>query len=235
MSFILDALKKSENERARQHGPALLEARVVPPRRGPPAWAIVVGVVLVANLALLAYVLLRPAPVTPAAAPAAAPVAAAPAPAQAPAPAPAPVAAAPVAPATAAPAPQAYVPPVEPAASPPPAAVVNPADFAPARPPGTLPPRSLAAPSPVGNGGAGTMDPSLPTAADLNARGAGVPDLNLALHVYDDAPANRYVLINSQRLREGESTTDGVRVERITPEGALLSWRGQRFRLLPGE
>ncbi|RYG86608.1 hypothetical protein EON77_03505, partial [bacterium] len=27
---------------------------------------------------------------------------------------------------------------------------------------------------------------------------------------------------------------EGVRVERITPDGAVLSWRGQRFRVQPG-
>ena len=32
MSFILDALKKSENDRQRQSGPALFEVRVAPPR-----------------------------------------------------------------------------------------------------------------------------------------------------------------------------------------------------------
>jgi len=225
MSFILDALKKSENERARQNGPALLEARVVPPRRGPPAWAIVVGIVLAANLALLGYVLIRARP--PAAedgtartAVTAPPLASLPpantAPAQAPAASP------PVmtpAPATA-----------QQESLPPPAAeVVNPADYAPARAPGTL-----ARPAPQAGAGA-TMDSSLPTAADLTARATGLPALRLTLHVYDEQPQNRYVLVNAQRVREGETTNDGVRVERITPEGVLMSWRGQRFRLLPGE
>lgn len=233
MSFILDALKKSEKERARQNGPALLEARVVPPRRGPPAWAIVVGVILVANLALLAYVLLRSrAPrVEPSAS--AATTAAAPAPLPAPAPAPSPAPAPPIAaapPPATTPAPVVEAsPPAEPLPPPPRAEVVNPADFAPARPPGSTP--RAAGPTAA----RATMDPSLPTAADLAARGTGLPPLRLALHVYDEQPQNRYVLVNSQRLREGETTSDGVRVERIAPEGALMSWRGQRFRLLPGE
>jgi len=229
MSFILDALRKSEKERARQNGPALLEARVVPPRRGPPAWAIIVGVVLVANLALLAYVLLhtRASRVEPAASA----VATAPAPSPAPPPA---IASAPAPPVTSQPPPPVAAPAPSPAPAetlPPPARVevVNPADFAPARPPASTP-RAAALPA-----APAAMDPSLPTAADLTARGTGLPPLRLALHVYDEQPQNRYVLVNSQRLREGETTTDGVRVERIAPEGALMSWRGQRFRLLPGE
>ena len=63
MSFILDALKKSEAERQRQAGPALLEMRVVRPQRRMPVWLIVVGALLiVVNLGGLLWLLLRPAP-----------------------------------------------------------------------------------------------------------------------------------------------------------------------------
>ncbi|MET0291612.1 MAG: general secretion pathway protein GspB [Steroidobacteraceae bacterium] len=229
MSFILDALKKSENERARQSGPALLEARVVPRQRGVPAWAIVLGVVLVANVALLAWVLLRPARVEPVGVPA--PVAVAPAPV-APAPAvvpPPPVVQAPPAqpPAVALP-PTAQVLPPLPAASPveePRVAPVNPADFQPARPPE----RQTSA---LADAATIAADGGLPTAADLAT--LGVPELRLALHVYDANPSSRYVLMNSQRLRENETSSEGVRVERIDPNAVILSFRGTRFRLAPG-
>jgi general secretion pathway protein B len=242
MSFILDALRKSENERARQNGPALLEARVLPPRRGVPVWAIVVGVVLAANLAVLTWVVLRTSS-TPA--PVAAPpqTASVPAPAPAPAPAQAP-AATPVQPANPPPAaappslsqPTVAAPPPSfaPASPPPGAAVVNPADYAPARPAGSTPPRPAAPPARASTNGYG-LDPTLPSASDLTASGSGLPAMRLSLHAYADDPADRYVLINSQRLREGETTSEGARVEAIAPEGALMSWRGQRFRLLPGE
>src|SRR5487761_2427484 len=39
MSFILDALKKSEAARQRQAAPGLLEPDFAPPRRGLPVWA----------------------------------------------------------------------------------------------------------------------------------------------------------------------------------------------------
>jgi hypothetical protein len=59
MSFILDALKKSETDRQRQNGPALFEVKVAPPRNGLPVWAIGLGVLLAVNLVIVAWVLLR--------------------------------------------------------------------------------------------------------------------------------------------------------------------------------
>src|SRR6185369_6283865 len=97
MSFILDALKKSESERHRHSGPVLMDVRIAPPRRRLPIWAWVIAGVLLVNVLLLIWVLwLAPdhrvaaaasAAVAPAVAPqvlappAAAPVAAPPAPA----------------------------------------------------------------------------------------------------------------------------------------------------------
>jgi len=82
MSFILDALKKAESERHRTSGPVLVDVRIAPPRRRLPAWAWVLGGVLLANLAVLAWLMLRKPvpPDLPAAAPAAAVPAAAPEP-----------------------------------------------------------------------------------------------------------------------------------------------------------
>ena len=59
MSFILDALKKSETDRQRQNGPALFEVRMAPPKTGLPLWAIGLGVLLAVNLVIVAWVLLR--------------------------------------------------------------------------------------------------------------------------------------------------------------------------------
>lgn len=61
MSFILDALKKSESDR-QQQSPA--EFAGVPTssarREGPPAWLWVVGVLLLVNVAVLIGIFLRP-------------------------------------------------------------------------------------------------------------------------------------------------------------------------------
>ena len=59
MSFILDALKKSETDRQRQSGPGLYEVRVAPPRNALPLWAIGLAVLLAVNLVIVAWVLLR--------------------------------------------------------------------------------------------------------------------------------------------------------------------------------
>ena len=53
MSFILDALKKSESDRQRQGGPALFEVKVAPPRGVLPTWAVAIAVLFVANLAVV--------------------------------------------------------------------------------------------------------------------------------------------------------------------------------------
>ena len=59
MSFILDALKKSENDRQRQSGPALFEVRVAPPRSKLPVLAIVIVSLLLVNLGVVAWIMLR--------------------------------------------------------------------------------------------------------------------------------------------------------------------------------
>src|SRR5512139_3719177 len=59
MSFILDALKKSENDRQRQSGPALFEVRVAPPRSRFPSWAIALVALLVVNLAVIGWLMFR--------------------------------------------------------------------------------------------------------------------------------------------------------------------------------
>ncbi|HLW26082.1 MAG TPA: general secretion pathway protein GspB [Steroidobacteraceae bacterium] len=54
MSFILDALKKSELERQRQSTPGLVEAGIVRPRARLPLWAIALMLLLGVNLLVLA-------------------------------------------------------------------------------------------------------------------------------------------------------------------------------------
>jgi general secretion pathway protein B len=208
MSFILDALKKAESERSRQSGPVLMDVRIAAPRRRLPTWAWVLGGVLVANLAVLAWLLLRDPAAAQRETAAAAPVTQ--------------IAAAP--PAIGAP-PAASALPTTAASAPPATATIAlpqgaPIDMQPAPP--------MALPEPPGD-----VD-NLPTAQDLLASGATLPTLQLNLHVYDPAPANRYVLLNSVRLREGEFTPDGIKVERITPRGVVLDARGRRFLLTAG-
>lgn len=71
----------------------------------------------------------------------------------------------------------------------------------------------------------------LPTADEVTAAN-GMPELKLELHVYANRPADRFVFINSHKYREGETLQEGATVESITPDGVVLSARGNRF-LLP--
>jgi hypothetical protein len=62
------------------------------------------------------------------------------------------------------------------------------------------------------------------------APGTQLPQLRLDLHAYAERAEDRWVLINMHKLREGDSLV-GVRVEHITPDGAVLSWQGSQFLL----
>lgn len=245
MSFILDALKKSENARQRQAGPALFEVKVTPPRRMVPPWAIVTVILLVTiNGVALSWMLLRrhaaaPATRTRAVASAAlhgvmapeartvtlstpSPVAATSAPAAGaalpvPAPSVTPTATTGIATASATPASEA--PPTSaPQASSQASAAPSSSNFAPA-----LQPPSTAA-QPAGG---------LPLYAQIAASpGSRLPQLHLDLHVYARNPRKRFVMINMQKLRQGDSLADGVTVVRIRPDGVVLSYQGRTF-LLP--
>jgi len=217
MSFILDALKKSESDRQRQSGPALFEVKVAPPRTGLPPWAIAVAALLVVNLAIVMWMLWRhPATRTPdTSAGAAAAGATTPAPAPPSVSLPAPVAQPPAA----APSP-ALLP--NPGASN--GASDNPDDYAPAADPAASPL--------LGNRVRhGTVD-GVPLYQDAAASpGTRIPQLRLDLHVFALRPQDRFVMINMHKLREGDSLPEGVRVDSITPEGAVLSYSGSRFLL----
>jgi general secretion pathway protein B len=251
MSFILDALKKSESDRQRQNGPALFEVKVAPPRTRLPLWAVAIAALLVVNLGIVMWMVLRH-PARAAAEEAATGAAAAPA---ALATAPLPAGPAPVASAASAPAGPAEAMPAA-AVSTTPAAAVSAATQTAA-----VSPSATAATSTTGGAGSaaeesnpedyapahesaaaglgnhvrrGTTD-GVPLYQDAAATpGAQIPQLRLDLHAFAARPQDRFVLINMHKLREGDSLPEGVRVDSITPDGAILSYNGSRF-LLPRE
>ena len=244
MSFILDALKKSESDRQRQGGPALFEVKVAPPRNRLPLWAVAIALLLAVNLVIVAWMMLRhPAAHAENAAAAPAPagfaqgVATVPAVAGAAVPVPAPAAlASAAAPSVAAPVPS---PAPLPAAAATPAATL-PANSAPAA--GSdepsaedLAPATEPAPGLAGNRVRRDTADGVPLYQELSAApGTKLPTLRLDLHVYAAKPQDRFVMINMHKLREGDSLPEGVRLESVTPEGAVMSFNGSRF-LLPRE
>jgi general secretion pathway protein B len=228
MSLILDALRKSEHERQRQAGPAMAEMPVIRPhQRQAPVLALAIGGLVAVNLAVLAWFMLRkPADSLAVQAPATAPATTAPA--QAPATA-----------TTAAPATRDLQPLVEQATpaydQPAPAQYQPPSAPDPALLPraqaaiaAEQPPPPRAAPRPTAG-----QEAMVPTINDLTPQAtAGLPQLNLDLHVYGTSPSDRFVFINNRRYLEGSTTPEGIRIERITPDGVVLGWRSLHF-LLP--
>lgn len=212
MSFILDALKKSETERQQQGGSDFANIPSSVERAGAPRWLWVLGLLLAVNIAVLLGVLLRDG-----APPVDTPPARVSGPEQ-------PAAAgasfseqireardresAARTSAAAAPLPAAET--VTDVPPPAPAPVQS-------RP---QPDYTLAA---------------LPTADELIATGqVQLPNLHLDIHVYSTKPAERFVFINMIRHREKSRLAEGPVVQEITPEGVILDYSGTRF-LLPRE
>lgn len=57
-----------------------------------------------------------------------------------------------------------------------------------------------------------------------------IPDLTFNSHIYSSDPSASRVMINNNYLRRGD-TFSGLRVDNITEDGVILSKQGQRFRV----
>ena len=249
MSFILDALKKSENERQRQVGPSLADVQVSQRRSDKPWWVVAVAALLVVNLGVLLVVLVRdgdaksgaPQAATEKSAANAAPAADVRPGTQIPLPASAsrmprgnPSLAAPTSPAVHSLADEAgsYEPGVEPEADP----HLSAAGQVPEGPP-LVRPIEAPAVAPAARQAATAAQVAqdqevLPTPMDLAASGTALPELHLDIHVYSAKPADRFVFVNMHKYTEGQALKEGPMLERISQEGAVLNHRGLRF-LLP--
>ena len=76
---------------------------------------------------------------------------------------------------------------------------------------------------------------SFATFNNLRAQGVlQLPDMHLDIHVYSGQPADRFVFINMSKYKERATLTEGPRVKEITPEGVILEYAGNDF-LLPRE
>ncbi len=215
MSFILDALKKSEAERLRRGTPGFADVPDKPQEKSATHWVWVVAVLIVVNVSVLAFILVKPernqqgvATTT-----AAEPVIETP-PVQAPAPVRLPEIAERVSPArrTAAIAPDPVT-----------RAVIDiatqEADPAP----------------PVPRFSAPQVSESHPTFNDLRAQGVlQIADLHLDIHVYSSEPEDRFVFVNMSKYKERATLDEGPVVMEITPDGVILEYRGTSF-LLPRE
>jgi len=207
MSFILDALKKSETERQKQNTPGFADVpdATSPPRA--PRWLWLLGGLLAINLVVLLGVMLRPE---------LNPTTATPAPTEAiPADGPSEASfsdmvdeakkkqAVPVAESTSEGITDAEAEPVGRTAS------------------VTRTPEK--------------MSQIYATFNELRANGTiMLPDLHLDIHVYSEHPADRFIFVNMSKYREQGRLTEGPVVKEITPEGVILEHLGNGF-LLPRE
>lgn len=58
-----------------------------------------------------------------------------------------------------------------------------------------------------------------------------IPEMKIQLHSYSSKSANSIVSINSRMMKEGESLAPGLKLEQITADGVIISYKGYRFRL----
>lgn len=241
MSFILDALRKSENAHQRHGGAALAEVPIARRREGRPWWVWAIAALLGINLIVLLVVLLRspePVPVAqvvpPPAVGAQTPVATPPPPAAASvvaSPAQASAASAPAESAAATAMPARSL--ADEAASAGSDAPTDPdAPALAATVPNRRPiVRALNPGAPVATSQAGGEE-NLPTLNELTGdRAVGMPPMHLDIHVFSTNPAERFVFINMRKYTEGATLTEGPVLEKIRTDGVVLNQRGFRFVL----
>ena len=58
-----------------------------------------------------------------------------------------------------------------------------------------------------------------------------IPEIHISFHSYSYKPAKCLVSINGRIFREGDDISDGIKLEKITPVGVVLSHEGRRFKV----
>ena len=206
MSFILDALKKSEADRQQQAG---AEFSDVPSSSGEPQslkWLWILAVILLVNLAVLLGILFRPG-VTPE----------------------------PPAPAEQAPVEQ-QAEPAPPAAEPSFEEQIAEAKSSQPDTPTVEDQPPVAAETTTAAVTTPQPDPPyLKTIDELRLDGVlQLPELHIDIHVYAEEPAERFVFINMTKHTEGSRLPEGPSVKEIRTDGVVLEHEGRTF-LLPRE
>lgn len=228
MSFILDALRKSDAERQQQASPGLATAQQRVAKNQRSLWVPLLVVVLILNAALFGWIFLGGKAETGKQPTAAAPAVPALPPAtrslrkeasETPATTGSQMSAA----SSDEPSPSGKTP-----ETPPSVATESTLDVANALPVviDEEPPRA------VDEAATENIQPSLPSFEQLLVAGIiSMPLLHLDMHVYAGEPRKRFVFINMSKYREGERLSEGPVVEEITSTGAILNHQGNRFTL----
>ena len=220
MSFILDALKKSESDRQEQADTEFATVPSSPAASVAPRWLWVLGSLLIINVIVLIGIMLKPdTPVINEAATNQAAVGAASA---------ATIAAAETTPSSSTPTTEsasfadqvAVARQNQPARTRPVPQPVTAANITPTVSVKNLPQTSAA---------------TLPSLTELRANGTlQLPDLHVDIHVYSDVQSERFVFINMNKYKENSSLDEGPVLKEITSDGVILEHNGIAF-ILPRE
>ncbi|MCX7175999.1 MAG: general secretion pathway protein GspB [Proteobacteria bacterium] len=74
-------------------------------------------------------------------------------------------------------------------------------------------------------------EPVVPALAELPpAIQQEIPKLAILAHSYSSRPKARFVFINDRMVHEEEYPLPGLKLEQITPDGMIFSYKGYRFR-----
>jgi general secretion pathway protein B len=233
MSFILEALRKSEQERQRHQTPGMADLRARNRVSGRRYWLPLVIFLIGINIGLLLFLWLNGTP----------PPAAEVAPDRAAEAATAPVDPSPPTAETAvqastaaagenadsAPAVSAMPDPAEtgtPVQDPPPRSLSS--QLAPNTAARTAPVKAAAELS--GASAPQSSYGNLPTLEELTLAGSiSLDPMRIDMHVFSPQPAERFVFINMNKYREGDSLREGPVLTTITPDGVILNYQGRTF------
>lgn len=229
MSFILDALRKSEHERRRNETPGIASARAAPPTRSRSLMQAAVVALLAVNLAVIAFLWQRDEPAQDASMARATDVESNTNPPQrvvralanevtpgeseksSPDPAPA--------------IPESSNSQIRPVGQP-----VNLENTA-SRSVGEQPEQSPQT-TPEASEAASIDDIGMPTLQEVVLdQGLQLPPMHLDIHVYSLSAADRFVFINMQKYKEGDTLSEGPSVREIVEQGVVLQHQGQQFLL----
>ncbi|MBW3510994.1 MULTISPECIES: general secretion pathway protein GspB [Janthinobacterium] len=229
MSYILEALKKSQAERQLGELPSihapqvqLHDAAASGASRRAPVWLALGGVAVAVAAAMLLWQPWQAAATAPAA------VAVVPTVLAQAVPAPMPVAAPPATPAPA-PVPVAQVTPVPPAATAAPVHHARPVAEPKQESPGQAAP-SVPAPAPAVP--APAAEETVPGMRDLpEPIQRQIPAVAIGGYIYSKNPADRLLLIDKVLRHEGEELAPGLVLEKLQPKAAIFSFKGYRYRV----
>lgn len=214
MSFILDALKKSEAERLRQDAPGFSDVPGSPQEKSAVHWIWIIVVLIGINIIVLVVMFMRPDRLQESVASSPAAESASVLPSK--------------------PASAASVPEIVTEANQTQRAAVEvtrdsstPAVIAAGQHTGPVPA--------VASYPAPRVTESYATFNDLRMQGLlQLPDMHLDIHVYSSEPKDRFVFVNMSKYKERATLDEGPVVVEITPDGVILEFRGTGF-LLPRE